>query len=95
VSYYSVLRASRNETIPLSTALLIEQFSMLGRITISEPLYDILIEDADGRYLWLESLSDLSAARERLQRCAADYTGMRLILWDRKTRTILLQTEGY
>lgn len=63
--------------------------------TLPEPLYDILIEDADGRYLWLESLRDLDAARERLRMCAADYTGMRLILWDRKTRAIVFQTEGY
>lgn len=63
--------------------------------SISEPLYDILIEDADGRYLWLESLQDLVSARERLRVCAADYSGMRLILWDRKTRTVVLQTEGY
>ena len=63
--------------------------------TVSEPLYDILIEDADGRYLWLESLHDLATAKERLRMCAADYTGMRLILWDRKTRVIVLQTEGY
>lgn len=63
--------------------------------SISEPLYDILIEDADGRYLWLASLHDLVSAKERLRVCAADYTGMRLILWDRKTRTVVLQTEGY
>jgi hypothetical protein len=69
---------------------------MRGPISsISEPLYDILIADADGRYLWLESLHDLSTARERLRRCAVDYAGMRLILWDRKTRVIVLQTDGY
>lgn len=68
---------------------------MVGPVSISEPLYDILIEDADGRYLWLESLHDLSAAKERLRVCAADYSGMRLILWDRKTRLVVLRTEGY
>lgn len=69
---------------------------MPGHVSsIREPLYDILLEDADGRYLWLESQHDLDAARERLRLCAADYSGMRLILWDRRTRIVVLQTEGY
>lgn len=63
--------------------------------SIPEPLYDILLEDADGRYLWLESQHSLEAARERLRLHAADYSGMRLILWERKTRVVVLQTEGY
>jgi len=60
-----------------------------------EPTYDILIEDADGRHLWLESTHDLEVARKRLPSLAAEYPGTRLILWNHKTRTILAQTEGY
>jgi len=60
-----------------------------------EPLFDILIEDADGRYLWLESVRNLETAKERVRICAADYAGMRLILWDRRTRSVIHHTEGY
>jgi hypothetical protein len=62
---------------------------------ITETIYDILIEDADGRYLWLESARDVDIARFRLPVVAAQYPGTRLILWDRKTRDILAKTEGY
>lgn len=57
--------------------------------------YDILIEDADGRNLRLESTRDLNAARERLPSLAALYPGMRLLLRSRLTHDILAQTEGY
>ena len=60
-----------------------------------EPVYDILIEDADGQHLWLECLQDLEIARQRLPILAARFPGTRLILWNHKTRAILAATEGY
>lgn len=57
--------------------------------------YDILIEDADGRNLRLESTRDLNTARERLPKLAAQYPGTRLLLRSRITRDILAQTDGY
>jgi len=57
--------------------------------------YDILMEDADGRNLRLESTRDLNAARERLPALAALYPGACLLLRSRLTRDILAQTEGY
>ena len=57
--------------------------------------YDILMEDADGRNLRLESTRDLNVARERLPALAALYPGARLLLRSRLTRDILAQTEGY
>ena len=60
-----------------------------------EPVYDILIEDADGRHLRLERLRDLEIARQRLPMLAAQYPGTRLILWSHKTRAIVAATEGY
>jgi hypothetical protein len=57
--------------------------------------YDILIEDADGRNLRLESVRDLATARERLPALAAQYPGTRLLLRNRLTRDILAQTDGY
>jgi hypothetical protein len=57
--------------------------------------YDILIEDADGRNLRLESTRDLNTARERLPALAAQYPGTRLLLRSRITRDILAQTDGY
>ena len=68
---------------------------MAGSVSISVPVYDILIEDADGRHLWLECLQDLAIARQRLSILAAQYPGMRLILWDHRTRAILAETDGY
>jgi hypothetical protein len=72
---------------------------MAGRVSsltpAKEPTYDILIEDADGRHLWLESTHDLAMAQKRLPFLAAEYPGVRLILWNHKTRTILGQTDGY
>jgi hypothetical protein len=64
-------------------------------ISIFEPAYDIVIEDADGRHLWLECLQDLEVARQRLPVLAARYPGTRLILWNHKTRNILAATDGY
>ena len=63
--------------------------------SIAEPIYDILIADADGRHLWLESARHLDTARERLSVLAAQYLGMRLILWNHSTRDTLAQTDGY
>jgi hypothetical protein len=57
--------------------------------------YDIVIEDADGRNLRLESVRDLSTAWERLPALAAQYPGTRLLLRNRVTRDILAQTDGY
>jgi|HubBroStandDraft_6_1064221.scaffolds.fasta_scaffold3536965_1 hypothetical protein len=69
---------------------------MVGRVSSpTEPFYDILIEDADGRHLWLEGVPDLETARVRMPALAAQYSGMRLILWNHKTRTIVASTEGY
>jgi hypothetical protein len=69
---------------------------MAGRVSSpTEHVYDILIEDADGRHLWLEGVSDLESARARMPALAAQYSGMRLILWNHKTRTILARTDGY
>ena len=60
-----------------------------------EPAYDIVIEDADGRHLWLECLQDLEVARQRLPVLAAQYPGTRLILWDHKTRSVLAATDSH
>jgi hypothetical protein len=55
--------------------------------------YDILMEDADGRDLRLESVRDLSVARERLPLLAAQYPGTRLLLRNRFTKLILAHAE--
>ncbi|HWZ99501.1 MAG TPA: hypothetical protein VN025_17220 [Candidatus Dormibacteraeota bacterium] len=57
--------------------------------------YDILIEDADGRNLRIESARDLTAARERLPVLAKQYPGTRLLLRNRQTKVVMAQTEGY
>ena len=62
---------------------------------MTEPSYDILIEDADGQYLRLESAHDVQLARRLLTVLAAQYPGTRLVLRDRRTRDILAETEGY
>jgi hypothetical protein len=67
----------------------------MGVCSMTEPTYDILIEDADGRYLRLESAQDVHLARRLLKVLAAQYPGTRLILRDRRTRDILEETEGY
>ncbi len=69
---------------------------MVGQVSsLLEPVYDILIEDADGRHLWLDCLQDLAIARQRLSILATQFPGIRLVLWDHKTRTILAETDGY
>lgn len=57
--------------------------------------YDILIRDADGRHLELESFQDLETARQRLPAIAARYPGTKITLWHRDTRAILAETDGY
>ncbi|HJZ64188.1 MAG TPA: hypothetical protein VKD70_07720 [Candidatus Acidoferrum sp.] len=55
--------------------------------------YDILMEDADGRNLRLESTRDLDAAWKRFPVLVAQYPGARLVLRNRKTNDILARTE--
>jgi hypothetical protein len=57
--------------------------------------YDILIMDADGQHLELESFKDLNTARRRLPALAAQYPGTKITLWNRHTRAILAETDGY
>ncbi len=57
-------------------------------------VYDILIMDADGQHLALESFKNLDAARRRLPALAAQYPGTRVTLWNRNTRAILTETDG-
>jgi hypothetical protein len=69
---------------------------MVGTVSsMREPNFDILLDDADGKHLWLESTYDLETAKQRLPALAAEYPGMRLVLWHRKTQSILTATEGY
>lgn len=58
-------------------------------------VYDILIRDADGRHLELESFQDLESARRRLPSIAAQYPGTKITLWHRDTRAIVAETDGY
>jgi hypothetical protein len=58
-------------------------------------VYDILIRDADGQHLQLESFLDLETARRRLPALAAQYPGTRVTLWNRSTRDVLDETDGY
>jgi len=58
-------------------------------------VYDILIRDADGRHLQLESFQDLESARLRLPSLAAQYPGTKVTLWNRHTRTIVAESDGY
>lgn len=59
-----------------------------------EAVYDILILDADGRRLELESFHDLESARRRFPSIAAQYPGTKIALWHRSTRAIVAETEG-
>ena len=59
-----------------------------------EGVYDILILDADGRRLELESFHDLESARRRFPSIAAQYPGTKIALWNRSTRAILAESEG-
>lgn len=69
---------------------------MAGKARLAlDATYDILIRDADGRHLELESFKDLDAARRRLPGLAAQYPGTKVTLWNRHTRDILAETDGY
>ncbi len=69
---------------------------MVGPVSsMKEPNYDILLDDADGKHLWLESAHDLETAQKRLPALASQYPGMRLVLWHRRTQTVLAATPGY
>jgi hypothetical protein len=69
---------------------------MAGKVILAlDAVYDILIMDADGRHLALESFKDLDAARRRLPSLAAQYPGTKVTLWNRNTRDILAETDGY
>jgi hypothetical protein len=64
-------------------------------LRMKEAVYDILIRDADGQHLQLESFLDLETARRRLPALAAQYPGTRVTLWNRSTRDVLDETDGY
>ncbi len=69
---------------------------MAGKVSLAlDAIYDILITDADGQHLELESFKDLDAARRRLPLVAAQYPGTKVALWNRHTRAILAETDGY
>jgi len=58
-------------------------------------IYEILIRDADGRHLELETFQDLESARLRLPSIAAQYPGTKITLWNRHTRAIAAESDGY
>lgn len=64
-----------------------------AKSTPGEYRYDILMEDADGRNLRLESTRDLDAAWKRFPALVAQYPGARLVLRSRQTKDILAHTE--
>jgi hypothetical protein len=69
---------------------------MAGKVCLApDAAYDILIMDADGQHLELESFKDLNAARGRLPALAVQYPGTKITLWNRHTRAILAETDGY
>ena len=69
---------------------------MAGKVSlVLDVIYDILIMDADGQRLELESYKDLETARRRLPALAAQYPGTKVALWNRHTRVILAESEGY
>ena len=69
---------------------------MAGKVYLAlDAAYDILIMDADGQRLALESFKDLDTARRRLPAVAAQYPGTKVALWNRDTRAILAETDGY
>jgi len=68
---------------------------MAAKVSLAlNAIYDILIMDADGQRLALESFKNLDAARRRLPALAAQYPGTRVTLWNRNTRAILTETDG-
>ena len=69
---------------------------MKGQVfLVQNAIYDILIRDADGRHLALESFPDLESARRRLPSIGAQYPGVKVTLWNRQTRDIVAETDGY
>ncbi len=69
---------------------------MPGKVGLAlDAAYDILILDADGQHLALESFKDLDTARRRLPALAAQYPGTKVAVWNRNTRAILAETDGY
>jgi hypothetical protein len=69
---------------------------MAGKVCLAlGAIYDILIADADGQHLELESFKDLEAARRRFPELAAQYPGTKVALWNRNTRSILAESDGY
>jgi len=69
---------------------------MAGKVCLAlDAAYDILIMDADGQRLALESFKELDAAQRRLPALAAQYPGTKVALWNRNTRAILAETDGY
>ncbi len=69
---------------------------MAGKACLAlDAVYDILIMDADGKHLKLETFNDLDIAKQRLPALAALYPGTRITLWHRHTRAILVETDGY
>lgn len=69
---------------------------MAGKACLAlDARYDILIMDADGQHLELESFNDLDVARRRLPMLAAQYPDTKITLWNRHTRAILAETDGY
>ncbi|HYL82979.1 MAG TPA: hypothetical protein VE263_01995 [Candidatus Angelobacter sp.] len=69
---------------------------MGGRVSAAlSAIYDILITDADGQHLQLESFRDLDTARRRFPSLAALYPGTKVTLWNRETRAVVAETDGY
>jgi hypothetical protein len=69
---------------------------MAGKACLAlEAIYDILIMDADGQHLELETFKDLDTAQQRLPALAAQYPCTKITLWHRHTRAILAETDGY
>ena len=69
---------------------------MAGKVSLTlDTIYDILIMDADNRHLELESFKDLDAARRRLPSLAAQYPSTKMAIWNRHTRDVLAETDGY
>lgn len=68
---------------------------MEGVLRKRTAVYDILIRDADGRHLQLESFQDLDTAWRRLPAIASQYPGTKVTLWRRDNRAILAETEGF
>ena len=69
---------------------------MGGQVSsVPNAIYDILICDADGRHLELESFEDLESACRRFPSIAERYPGTKVTLWNRLTRAIVAESDGY